>query len=336
MHMYMYPGGSPRCFCVTAAAAVFEDKRAFASGLERFEHVLSPSRLKFLWSPNHLQIWRRGKMGRSRSRSRSRSRGRRDKDREERRRARPSDDFSSSRDFDREERDRRDIDYRGERKKDTDDYRERGDRDRKDRDRDRSRSRSRDRKDRSRSRSRDRKKKDKKRGSRSRSRSRSPKRKEKKKREEKVEVDEFGRVIDHRREKSRSPDRGRPKFDPRTIRRSESPERDAMETAEEELPPPMAEYQVNPEDDPETAAAKMEMEMMAKMGIPVGFDSTKGKGNAQTDALAMQGGVRIKPQRQPRQYMNRRCGFNKPLPAEPTRAVKGIGTKHQEGNNVTW
>jgi len=35
--------------------------------------------------------------------------------------------------------------------------------------------------------------------------------------------------------------------------------------------------QVNEDDDPETAEAKMEMQMMAQMGIPVDFDSSKGK-----------------------------------------------------------
>jgi len=93
---------------------------------------------------------------------------------------------------------------------------------------------------------------------------------------------------------------------------------------------------VNEDDDPETAAAKMEMEMMAKMGIPVNFDSTKNKGFVQSDLDAVQGCVRVKPQRQPRQYMNRRCGFNKPLPAENTKAVKGVGSSQYDGSNVFW
>jgi hypothetical protein len=42
-------------------------------------------------------------------------------------------------------------------------------------------------------------------------------------RERAVAVDEFGRVINYDREKSMSPDRPR-KFDPRKLRRSESPE----------------------------------------------------------------------------------------------------------------
>ncbi|KAK4404584.1 U4/U6.U5 small nuclear ribonucleoprotein [Sesamum angolense] len=58
-----------------------------------------------------------------------------------------------------------------------------------------------------------------------------------------------------------------------------------------------------------------EMEMMKKFGIPVGFDSTKGKPVAGNDV----GAVRKVTKRQPRQYMNRRGGFNRPLPAERNR-----------------
>lgn len=58
-----------------------------------------------------------------------------------------------------------------------------------------------------------------------------------------------------------------------------------------------------------------EIEMMKKLGIPVGFDSTKGKHVAGSDVS----GVRAVTKRQPRQYMNRRGGFNRPLPAERNR-----------------
>nr|GMC96678.1 ribosomal RNA processing protein 1 homolog [Ipomoea batatas] len=58
-----------------------------------------------------------------------------------------------------------------------------------------------------------------------------------------------------------------------------------------------------------------ELEMMKKLGIPVGFDSTKGKPVAGNDV----GAVRKVTKRQPRQYMNRRGGFNRPLPAEINR-----------------
>lgn len=58
-----------------------------------------------------------------------------------------------------------------------------------------------------------------------------------------------------------------------------------------------------------------EIEVMKKFGIPVGFDSTKGKPVAGNDV----GAVRKVTKRQPRQYMNRRGGFNRPLPAECNR-----------------
>uniref|UniRef100_A0A803Q9J5 U4/U6.U5 small nuclear ribonucleoprotein 27kDa protein domain-containing protein n=1 Tax=Cannabis sativa TaxID=3483 RepID=A0A803Q9J5_CANSA len=65
----------------------------------------------------------------------------------------------------------------------------------------------------------------------------------------------------------------------------------------------------------ELAAAKDEIEMMKKLGIPVGFDSTKGKHVPGADVS----GIRPVTKRQPRQYMNRRGGFNRPLPAERNR-----------------
>jgi hypothetical protein len=58
-----------------------------------------------------------------------------------------------------------------------------------------------------------------------------------------------------------------------------------------------------------------ELEMMKMMGIPVGFDSTKGKHVPDADVS----GVRAVTKRQPRQYMNRRGGFNRPLPPERNR-----------------
>ena len=63
------------------------------------------------------------------------------------------------------------------------------------------------------------------------------------------------------------------------------------------------------------AGEEDEMEMMKKLGIPVGFDSTKGKHVPGADVS----GVRAVTKRQPRQYMNRRGGFNRPLPAERNR-----------------
>lgn len=59
-----------------------------------------------------------------------------------------------------------------------------------------------------------------------------------------------------------------------------------------------------------------EIAMMAAMGIPFGFDTTNGKEVA--DDRANAGAVKAKQTRQARQYMNRRGGFNRPLPAEKT------------------
>ncbi|BAS97982.1 Os06g0515200 [Oryza sativa Japonica Group] len=58
-----------------------------------------------------------------------------------------------------------------------------------------------------------------------------------------------------------------------------------------------------------------ELEMMKMMGIPVGFDSTKGKHVPDADVS----GVRVVTKRQPWHYMNRRGGFNRPLPPERNR-----------------
>lgn len=57
-----------------------------------------------------------------------------------------------------------------------------------------------------------------------------------------------------------------------------------------------------------------EIQMMCSMGIPYGFDSTQGK--HVDDEKANAGAVKVKTTRSARQYMNRRGGFNRPLPAE--------------------
>eukprot|EP00877_Chromochloris_zofingiensis_P004426 jgi/Chrzof1/13985/Cz08g20060.t1 len=59
-----------------------------------------------------------------------------------------------------------------------------------------------------------------------------------------------------------------------------------------------------------------ELQMMQMMGIPFGFDTTQGK-HVEDDA-ANTSGVKAKTTRTARQYMNRRGGFNRPLPAERT------------------
>ncbi|CAG9461555.1 unnamed protein product [Pedinophyceae sp. YPF-701] len=63
-------------------------------------------------------------------------------------------------------------------------------------------------------------------------------------------------------------------------------------------------------EDPEAAMAAM----AAAMGLPVGFDTTQDKDHTATDASA----VHRKTTRTARQYMNRKGGFNRDLPAERT------------------
>lgn len=65
----------------------------------------------------------------------------------------------------------------------------------------------------------------------------------------------------------------------------------------------------------EAEGSEDELEIMKMFGIPTGFDSTKGKPVPGADVS----GVRAVTKRQPRQYMNRRGGFNRPLPAERNR-----------------
>eukprot|EP00976_Prorocentrum_cordatum_P024652 501565-Prorocentrum_minimum.AAC.3 len=59
-----------------------------------------------------------------------------------------------------------------------------------------------------------------------------------------------------------------------------------------------------------------ELAMMAAMGIPTGFNTTQGK--EVDDPNCNLSAIHKKSTRQARQYMNRRGGFNRPLPAEVT------------------
>ncbi len=59
-----------------------------------------------------------------------------------------------------------------------------------------------------------------------------------------------------------------------------------------------------------------EIQAMQAMGIPFAFDTTQGKA-VEDDAVNVSG-YKIKSKRSGRQYMNRRGGFNRPLPAERT------------------
>lgn len=109
--------------------------------------------------------------------------------------------------------------------------------------------------------------------------------------------------------RSRSPDAGRHKR-----RREGSPVPDLKDDRKPDPPSaPKAAEEAAPVGDGDVDAE--ELEMMKMMGIPVGFDSTKGKYVPGADVS----GVRAVTKRQPRQYMNRRGGFNRPLPPEVNR-----------------
>ena len=55
---------------------------------------------------------------------------------------------------------------------------------------------------------------------------------------------------------------------------------------------------------------------MMSMGLPFGFDTTKGKHVQDENANASY--IKHPSKRTARQYMNRKSGFNRPLPAEKT------------------
>ncbi|GMH37705.1 hypothetical protein BSKO_05578 [Bryopsis sp. KO-2023] len=176
-------------------------------------------------------------------------------------------------------------------------FRDRGDRDVRDvRDFDRGRDRDRDRprdKKRIRSRSpgmRDARRRDVRERSRSRERprrSRSPRKERKRSRDRR-----------HRGRRSRSGER----------RKRRRGEKESTEEKGDEAEEPKVDFtaDITPED----------VQMMQAMGIPFGFDSSKGKDSK--DLASKMSSVRTKSTRQARQYMNRKGGFNRPLPAERT------------------
>lgn len=69
--------------------------------------------------------------------------------------------------------------------------------------------------------------------------------------------------------------------------------------------------QVEPDQEEMTGD---EEDIMSMMGIPSSFGSTKGK--QVEDPKANVGDAMVRTKRQARQYMNRRGGFNRPLPSE--------------------
>ena len=63
------------------------------------------------------------------------------------------------------------------------------------------------------------------------------------------------------------------------------------------------------------------MAFMASFGLFTGFATTAGVGTGEEDEAARatkEGAVKVASKRRARQYMNRRGGFNRPLPAEKT------------------
>jgi U4/U6.U5 small nuclear ribonucleoproteins len=59
-----------------------------------------------------------------------------------------------------------------------------------------------------------------------------------------------------------------------------------------------------------------EIAMMQSLGLPFGFQTTQGA--EVEDAAANESAMKVTSQRQPRQFMNRKGGFNRMLPAEKT------------------
>eukprot|EP00899_Mesostigma_viride_P024135 jgi/Mesvir1/4906/Mv11164-RA.1 len=68
----------------------------------------------------------------------------------------------------------------------------------------------------------------------------------------------------------------------------------------------------------EAARHEEETKMMKMFGFPTGFDTTHGK--YVDDARVHVSGIKKNTKREARQYMNRRGGFNRPLPSERHRA----------------
>ncbi|KAJ6435484.1 hypothetical protein OIU84_000635 [Salix udensis] len=192
-----------------------------------------------------------------------------------------------------------------------------GDRDRlsdRDRDRDRERERRRDKEDRDRDRDRTRSTRsrtrspDRTRSRHRRSRSRSPERSHRSHRRHR-----------HQRTPSSSPSRKRHRPESEDDREREKQGAAALDfvdgIAREKLEKKESDKNDNGVGEGGSLMDEDEMEMMKKLGIPTGFDSTKGKPVPGADVS----GIRAVTKRQPRQYMNRRGGFNRPLPLERNR-----------------
>lgn len=134
----------------------------------------------------------------------------------------------------------------------------------------------------------------------------------------------------------RSRDRSRDRSRSRDTKRISNRDRDAMTQDKRRVLPDGGDKAVNkavnkeltaePEQQPVLLPAKSveldaeltpeDIQMMMAMGIPFGFDSTQGR--YVEDERANAGGVKVSTTRTARQYMNRKGGFNRPLPAEVT------------------
>ncbi|KAK9796707.1 hypothetical protein WJX73_006872 [Symbiochloris irregularis] len=122
---------------------------------------------------------------------------------------------------------------------------------------------------------------------------------------------------DRGRPSSRREEPKRPRDD--SVERGDGKRRKKASREDSEEAPGMKPVEVDFDAD----ISAEEMQMMQAMGIPFLFDTTQGK--HVEDETANAGAVKAKQTRQARQYMNRRGGFNRPLPLERT------GEK-QEGN----
>jgi hypothetical protein len=74
--------------------------------------------------------------------------------------------------------------------------------------------------------------------------------------------------------------------------------------------------QVSAKPDMSAGLTAEEIAMMQNLGLPFGFNTTQGL--QIDDEAANESALKISSQRKPRQYMNRKGGFNRPLPAEQT------------------
>jgi U4/U6.U5 tri-snRNP-associated protein 3 len=89
--------------------------------------------------------------------------------------------------------------------------------------------------------------------------------------------------------------------------------RDAhVDTEEGEVPSEAVAAPKDVQFDAELSAE--EIQMMAMMGIPFGFESTQGR--KVEDEACNTGAVKVNSKRTARQYMNRKGGHNKNLPSE--------------------